>query len=139
MTTDTEQAQFDELCFYTLAHHDPSFIHQHAVDAYTAQHANETGKPIGLAFALIGLYLHVEKQYSGRQVQRAHMQLAKTRKPWPRFRIPEERGTVTVADVLAAPPGRERDDAIKRWCASVWAAWRDSHDQARALLQDQLR
>lgn len=28
---------FHELSFYTLSHPDPSFIHQHSVDAYTAQ------------------------------------------------------------------------------------------------------
>ncbi|PYY10559.1 MAG: hypothetical protein DMG61_21430 [Acidobacteria bacterium] len=139
MATESEQAKFDELCFYTLAHRDPSFIHQLAVDAYAAQNARESEKPIRLTFALIGLYLHMEKQYSGRDVQRAHMQLAKTRRPWPRFQLPEQRGSVRVSDILAAPPGRERDASIERWCASVWAAWHDSHDQVRALVGDHLR
>ena len=45
---------YSELGFYTLAHRDPAFIHQVAVDAYTAQSANEATKPIALVFALVG-------------------------------------------------------------------------------------
>ena len=55
-----DRAAYDELASYTLAHGDPAFIHQHVVDAFAAQHATDDSKPIGVAFALIGLYLHVE-------------------------------------------------------------------------------
>ena len=136
--SDPERTQFDQLCFYTLAHGDPSFIHQLVVDAYTAQHADQNTKPIAVAFALIGLFLHIEKEYSGRQVQQAHMALAKRRKQWPAFPLPAERGAVTVADVVTVPPGPERDAAIERWCASVWEAWSASHEQIRDLVQAEL-
>src|SRR5512141_1801944 len=96
-----EQEQFEELCFYTLAQRDARFIHQHVVDAFAAQHADQHTKPITVAFALAGLYLHLEKRYSGRQVQLAHMQMANKRKQWPRFALPGTTGEVTVADVLA--------------------------------------
>jgi len=133
-----EQEQFDELCFYTLAKQDGAFIHQHVVDAFAAQHADQDSKPIGVAFALIGLYLHVENGYSGRKVQLAHMNLANRRKQWPQFPLPDTRGEVGVADMLAAPPGPERDQAIDRWCASVWRAWSGSHKQVRELLNSVL-
>jgi Family of unknown function (DUF5946) len=81
MTPDLDDL-YHELSCYTLTHPDPSFIHQHIVDAYTAQNANEITKPIAVVFALIGLYLHVEKNFTGRQVQRFHMKLAKIRRPW---------------------------------------------------------
>src|SRR5437762_13393080 len=55
---------FHELCYYTLSHNDRSFIHQVVVDAYAAQTADETSKPIGVAFALLGLYLHHERGYT---------------------------------------------------------------------------
>jgi hypothetical protein len=119
-----EQDKFHELCFYTLAHRDPSFIHQHVVDAFAAQQAGQDSTPMKIAFALIGLYLHLEQGYTGREVQQAHMRLAKYRKQWPAFTPPKQCGTVTVADVIDASPGRERDDAIERWCVSVWEAWR---------------
>src|ERR1700723_2012267 len=120
----TEQDAYDELQCYTLAHGDPSFIHQNVVDAFTAQHANERTKPIALTFALVGLYLHIEKHYSGKQVQRAHMGLARQKNPWPTFPLPEARGNVSAIQVMAAPDGPQRDQLIHVWCASVWEAFR---------------
>ena len=78
----TDQELFDELTFYTLAHGDPAFIHQNVVDAFAAQHADESSKPIYVVFALVGLYLCVEKGFTGKQAQKAHMQLAKRRRNW---------------------------------------------------------
>jgi hypothetical protein len=138
IANEKEQADYDELCFYTRAHGSPSFIHQHVVDAYAAQHADESTKPISVAFALIGLYLYIERNYSGKEVQRAHMALTKRRKFWPRFKIPTERGRVTVSYVIAAPAGNERDNLIRQWCASVWAAWRESHEEVRKLVQTEM-
>jgi hypothetical protein len=130
-----EQDLYNELCAYTLVHGDSSFIHQHVVDAGTAQRADEHGKPIAITFALIGLYLHVERHYSGRQVQRAHMQIARRKQTWPSFAFPRNRGSMTVTDVMAAPPGPERDSAIHRWCASVWEAFADSRPAIAELLR----
>jgi hypothetical protein len=121
--TMTPQEAFDELCYYTLAHGDAAFIHQHVVDAFAAQQADENVKPIKLTFALVGLYLLIEKKLSGRQVQRVHMELASTKRRWPTLDLPTERGSITVADVLAAPAGPKRDSAIHAWCASVWSAY----------------
>ena len=124
----SEQEQYNELAFYTLAHSDPRFIHQNIVDAFAAQTATEQDKPIKITFALIGLYLCIEKGQTGRQAQLAHMRLAKYRKEWPRFTPPAERGEIRVADVLAAEPGTERDAMIRKWCQAVWAAWADAHE-----------
>ena len=123
MSEPSPQDQYDELAYYSLAHPDPSFIHQNIVDAFAAQQADEQSKSIKVAFALIGLYLYIEKGVSGKEVQRAHMRLARRRREWPRFELPEHRGDVEVGDVLAAPPGTERDAMIRQWCESVWDAW----------------
>jgi len=40
----------------------------------------------------------------------------------------KDRGSVTANKVIAAPPGRERDEAIDAWCTSVWAAFRESRE-----------
>ena len=137
----SEEDLFHELSFYTLAHHDPAyFIHQHIVDAYGAQTADENSKPVGLVMTLVGLYLYIEKGYTGRAVQRVHMLLGKYPKEWPIFEQPADRGAIRVADVLAVPPGEARDEAIREWCASVWEAYRDSYqavaDYLRAELPD---
>lgn len=130
-----EQDAYDELRYYTLAHRDPRFIHQHVVDAFTAQHADEQTKPIALTFALAGLYLHLDKQFSGRQVQQAHMDLARQKRQWPAFQLPLARGLMTAADVMMASEGLERDSAIHAWCASVWGAFRDSRQDVADWLR----
>jgi hypothetical protein len=133
-----EQRAYDELALYTLAHGDPAFIHQHVVDAFAAQRADGQTKPITLTFALIGLYLHVERHFTGKQVQRVHMLLARRRKGWPTFAQPSSRGDVSVFDVLQASPGAERDAAIDRWCTSVWRAYAAVHQQVADLLHEVL-
>lgn len=118
--------QYHELSFYTLAHPDNLyFIHQHIADAQTAQTADANTKPIAIVYALAGLYLMIEKNYTGRQVQQAHLQLSKNKKNLPPIRLPEQRGEITVQEVLNASPGPERDAAIKDWCVSVWDAYRN--------------
>ncbi|MGA8087958.1 MAG: DUF5946 family protein, partial [Terracidiphilus sp.] len=120
---------YNELAFYTLAHPDPAFLHQLVVDAYAAQNADETTKPIAIVFALIGLYLHIEKGFTGKQVQRAHMQLARWPNTWTKSPLPASRGVIRIEDVLAAEPGPARDAVIERWCADVWASWQASRAQ----------
>jgi hypothetical protein len=130
------QAAYDELASYTLTLGDPTFIHQHVVDAFAAQQATEATKPITVAFALIGLYLHVERGLTGRQVQRAHMMLARRSRSWPIFRLPETRGPLTAAHVLTAPAGRERERAISAWCAAVWSAYAEIGPDVTALAHE---
>jgi hypothetical protein len=123
-----------ELSYYTLAHGDPTFIHQHLVDAYGAQHVRHSRSTIGAAFALAGLYLALERGFTGRQVQVMHMRMARTSKRWPRFDPPEDVGPLTVADVLAVGPGPARDAKLMEWCASVWGAWSVEHGRVREMM-----
>lgn len=129
---------YNQLAFYTLAHPDPAFIHQLVVDAFAAQNTDENTKPIATVFALIGLYLHLEKGYTGRQVQRAHMKLAKWPNRWPKLPPPQARGEVRIEHVLAAEPGPTRDAMIERWCASVWASWHESRGAIIEIAQKYL-
>ncbi len=134
----TDLDLFHELSFYTLSHDDPAFIHQNSVDAYTAQHADETTKPIAVVFALMGLYLHVEKHFTGKQVQLAHMRMAKQRKEWPRLPVPPQRASITVADVVAADAGAPRDGMIREWCESVWEVWHEARPEVAAISKNEL-
>lgn len=132
--------QFEELCFYTLTHPDQIyFVHQHVVDAQTAQAADANTKPISIIYALIGLYLFVEKNYTGKQVQQAHMQLAKRKNKLPAISLPTGRGGITVEDVLQIPPSDQRDRFIKRWCASVWEAYNDVHTTIANYFADTMK
>jgi hypothetical protein len=131
---DTMRAAFDEVYAYTMGR--PGFILQHVVDAFAVQTANDESRPIGVVLGLVGLYLKVEKQFSGRQVQRVHMELGRRKREWPRVYLPEDRGSTTVADVLAVSAGPERDVAINNWCRSVWTAFSTNRQTIISLLQE---
>jgi hypothetical protein len=71
------------------------------------------------------------------------MKLAKNRKLWPRLTPPVERGRVTVDEVFRAQRETVRDEAaveqaIGRWCASVWESWKISQDTIRELVKQEL-
>lgn len=127
------RAAYDEAYVYAMGR--PGFILQHVVDAFAVQTATEESKPISVVFGLAGLYLYIEKQFSGRQVQAAHATLARKKREWPAIRLPGKGGSITAVDVLAAPAGPERDKAIEDWCRSVWSAFQDN----RAAIIDLLR
>jgi hypothetical protein len=126
---------YDELCAWTLSLGDPEFIHQHVVDAHMLQNATLETKPVGIAFALVGLYLFLERGFTGREVQLAHMKLGKVGGPWPTFDLPPSRGALTQADALAAPAGDDRVAAIREWCAAAWAPWSSQRAEVLAFLQ----
>jgi hypothetical protein len=135
-----DREQFNELSYYTLGHPDKHyFIHQHIVDAYTAQKADKTCKSISIAFSLVGLYLYLVENYSGRQVQLAHMKLVKSKRLVPLINLPNNRGEISVSEVIAAPPGNERDIMIRNWCLSVWNAYKDCHGSIESYIKKELK
>jgi hypothetical protein len=125
----------DELYGYTLSRDRGEFIHQHAVDAYAAQHIGKDTKPIALAAALIGLFLFAERGYTGRKVQLEHMKLGNRMKTWPLLEAPRKYATLSAMDPLSVPPGPERDDNIRQWARAVWNMWREHHAQVERLYQ----
>ena len=129
-----EEQAYHEICAYTLTHGGSDFIHQHVVDAWAAQHANAASKPIAVFFALVGLFLHVERGFTGREVQRVHMELGARPEPWPAGPLPILRGATTARDVLAAPEGAERDAMIHGWARDVWNAYAQSREHVVELL-----
>lgn len=76
--------------------------HQTCVDAYGAQHTGSGTPAITTAFALNGLYLVLERGFTGYQGRKAHGYLASTVHSWPRFTPPDSVGATTVFDVALA-------------------------------------
>jgi hypothetical protein len=128
------RAAFDEVYVYTMGR--PGFILQHVVDAFAVQTATPESKPIAPVFGLVGLYLHLEKGFSGREVQNAHIVMGRRKREWPAVSLPEDRGSVTVVDVLAAAAGPDRDRAIDDWCRSVWTAFAANRSAIVGLLRE---
>ncbi|MGB2643265.1 MAG: DUF5946 family protein [Candidatus Acidiferrum sp.] len=131
---DQVRAAYDEVYVYTMGR--PGFILQHVADAFTLQTATHETKPIALVFGLVGLYLHLEKQFSGRQVQEMHMKMARFKRVWSNIYLPEDRGSISVLDVLAASPGLGRDSAIDDWCRSVWISYAGNRPTIVSLMRE---
>ena len=74
---------------------------------------------------MIGLYLLVEKNYTGKQVQNAHVTLSYQSKNFKPISLPEYRGETHIEDVLNSLPGKQRDELIYQWCKSVWGAYKE--------------
>ena len=130
----TDSKLFEELSYYTLSHPDSDyFIHQLIVDAFTAQTADKDTKRISLFFSLVGLYLLIEKNYTGKQIQRAHTVLANYKEHLPIIKLPENRGEITISEVLKSK--LNRDEMIKKWCSSVWKAYESSKEEIKRFCE----
>lgn len=128
------RAAYDEVYLYTMGR--PGFILQHVVDAFAVQTADQNSEPLPVVFGLVGLYLHLEKHFSGRQVQEVHMKMGSRKREWPKISFPLDRGSMTVLNVLAEPAGRGRDKAIDNWCRSVWTSFGGNRQAIVALLRE---
>lgn len=127
--------EYDELYAYTMGR--KNFILQHVVDARMAQRAAATNPPdIGVIFALVGLYLHIEKGFTGMQVQNAHRVMGQVKRSWPDVVWPLERGDVTAATVLAMPAGQARDEGIDEWCKQVWSVFSANRSMIASLIRE---
>ena len=135
MTTDSKL--FEELSYYTLSHSNSDyFIHQLIVDAFTAQTADKDTKKISLVFSLVGLYLLIEKNYTGKQIQQAHTLLSNYKDYFPEIKLPENRGEITISDVLKSE--LNRDEMIKEWCSSVWKAYKANQEGIKQFCETYL-
>jgi len=129
---------FSDLSCDTVSRRDAAFIHQHVVDAYEAQHAGGKTRAITVVFGLIGLYLALEKGFTGKEVQQAHMRIAMVRKVWPELEPPTKPAGITVLDVLVVREGSERERMIRRWMEAVWESWADRQEGVRQMTDDLL-
>jgi len=130
------QKEYDQLSTYTQSHKSPSFIHQHIVDAFYAQTANEETKNISLIFSLVGLYLYIEKNYTGLAIQKAHMNLAKARKNWPKLDLPNFRGKITGKDISLAKTIEEYNKLVNKWAIEVYKTWEKYHKLISNISRD---
>jgi hypothetical protein len=134
-SSDACWAQYGMLAAWTLTLADPSFPHQHAVDAYAAQHVGPESRPIQAVFALCGICLALEHGATGRQVQLAHMKMGKARLDWPAW-VPRTRQfDLTVKDLLRIPEGKDRLSALRPWMECAWSAWSHEQEEVRKLLK----
>jgi hypothetical protein len=116
-----------------MSKQDINFVHQHAIDTYSAQHAGNDMKNITIAFSLIGLYYAVERGFTGKQVQRVHMLLSKQKHNWTALQLPNKPYSLTVSDVLKQKAGESRDDMLRKWMYDVWGCWEHQHNWIKEI------
>ena len=133
------RAVFDRLTAFSLTVQDIDFVHQLAVDSYAAQHSGPPVKPISTAFALIGLYLTFERGFNGKKVQKAHMMLGRTHRPWPLFNPPPGKALQTVFDVVQGLTRENYRARLKTWGQAVWLFWSPEHENIRKLADTYLK
>ena len=85
---------YGDLSAYNMEKQDITFIHQLVVDTYAAQHVGRTTKNIRTVYSLVGLYLVNEHEFTGRQVQQAHMKLSKHGIDWPNLAPPKNKHVI---------------------------------------------
>jgi Family of unknown function (DUF5946) len=133
---------YGEMQGFELAHRElVRDYHQLAVDAYAAQHASRDVSghtpPMGVAYALVGLHLALDRGVPGVEVRAAHQRMGKPDASWPRLPAPRSTGVVTVLDVAAAGAmvgsAAGHAHAVRAWAAVVWQAWASQHAAVAAL------
>jgi len=125
---------FNKLSAYTLSNSDERFIHQLIVDAYGAQHAGGCTKNITVIFALIGLCLVIEHNYTGRQVQLFHMKIPKQH--WPYLEPPKSSASIKINDVVNAKTNIQKELLIRKWVNAVWNSWVEQHKYIRRIVNN---
>lgn len=102
------------------------------IDAYAVQHH---GKPERRAIQsvnahLVALYLQLEKEYSGEQVNAALQRVLKFANEFVWLEPPTPNGTLTIADVLRAETSQEQANAIENYARDIWRAWHARRETA---------
>jgi hypothetical protein len=109
-------------------------VHALTVDVYAAQHPGMPSRRStqSVALHLMGLHLALERGYDAQRViaERQRAQRAGATYTW--LEPPANMGPLTIVDIHAARDLAEHEDLVRRWAASVWAAWEQHHDRIRA-------
>lgn len=115
--------------------------HRMAVDTYAVQHAERyCGSGIRFAAHFAGLLIGLDYPAHPTLQQQLHRWLnSKPPIPLPAFPQGGHRGTLTIADVLAAEGSDAHSEVVEGWARSAWDAYADLQPLARAWVADVLR
>lgn len=109
---------------------DPGYrkVHRRTVDAYAVQHPGRPERRTiqSIHVHLAGLYLALEKRCSDAFVRKVMAALS-TQADLPWLEPPDDKGAITVLDVLPATTAEAHRAAVAIWARSVWDAWTVHH------------
>ena len=119
---------------------DPKYfrLHRLSVDTYAVQHPGVDGpqarNSVGIHLSRLELVL-----VRGWPIERANdamLSLTAKKRDYPWLTPPEQRGEVTVKDVLVARDAPEHEAAVTRWAHSAWKAWAEHHATVNEWLRE---
>lgn len=129
----------NRLCMEILAreYSDPAYfaVHRLTVATYASQHPDSV-KPHSAAVHLVVLCLAIERGLP-QHVIRQHLRRASAglrARPPERLAPPEQRGSMTVADIAGSRNASEHCARVHRWASEVWSAWQPEHERVRSWL-----
>ena len=110
-------------------------IHRLTVDAYSLQHPDKYMRS-GKSFAahLTGMCAAVEHEDAPALNQVVQQWLSTNPHVARPARLPERRGSLTIAYIHGAPDADEHVRRVREWARDVWGAWSEHHDLARRLI-----
>jgi hypothetical protein len=133
----TCQSLFDELLVREYQDFAWGKAHLLSVDAYILQHPENHG-PRSNAFHLLRLCLILEHGapfHIGAQPPRdTGKQFETIYQSFPKIEAPENRGAITISDILAAKTPEEHVQLAQQWARSVWEAYAQHHEWARHMV-----
>lgn len=110
-------------------------VHRLTVDAYAAQHPGQPSRQAAqsVTLHLIALYLSMEARHPAESVTHSLGKIAGRRIDWAWLTPPQNMGSIVVPDILSASTSKEHGEWVRKWAASVWAAWSTHHEKIREL------
>ena len=125
------QADFEALQGRELTDPSSYAIHRLAVDAYSLQHPERYCRSSKSYAAHLTGMLAAMEHASKPEVLRALQRWLSSGPTLEKPPLPDSRGKLTIASVLASPDRLAMDRAIRAWGESAWAAYAPWHELAR--------
>ena len=131
-------ASYGEVLAREYQDRDYARLHRLSVDAYAVQHPGVNGpqarNSVGIHLSRLSLIL--ERGWPIERANDAMLAITAKKRHYPWLTPPEQRGEITVKDVLAARGPEEHETEVTLWAESVWRAWAEHHATVRAWLKD---
>ena len=119
---------------------DPAYfqVHRLTVDAYAVQHPGSTDRQSiqSVGVHLVRLCLFLEHGLTADKANEAMLEAGRNKHSFTWLEPPDDRDSITVADVSRADSVEEHKALVREWAQSAWEAWSMHHDIIRAWLPE---
>jgi uncharacterized protein DUF5946 len=102
-------------------------VHQLTVDSYAVQHPGGRHPDKSVAVHLSGMHLMLDRGVAPTTATRLLQRLADSRPDWPHFPPPENRGFLTIGDVVRSGSLEAHVESVRKWAREVWGTWAPRH------------